>query len=195
MATSLLPSGGIALFGAPDSDIGSRVAKTTPIQAMQVDMTQDIVDELLESVRSGKPPQILFGRTPVGCCSLHRASPPCPSFEAVEECREQPWLTSLQQLKFGDKTHSLQTTSETTRNELYHSSGTGSDDDLEFTSLIKHSLVVQKAEIVTAGVDSALEQLKNSMAAVKEMKEANKYASLVSLRLPIFDAQLSYCWI
>ncbi|KAK7181881.1 hypothetical protein DPSP01_009477 [Paraphaeosphaeria sporulosa] len=142
MATSLLPSGSIALFGAPDSDIGSRVAKTTPIQAMQVDMTQDIVDELLESVRTGKPPHILFGRTP--------------------------------QLKYGDKTFTLQSTSETTRNELYHSSGTGSDDNLEFASLIKHSLVLHKAENVTAGVDSALEQLKNSMAAVKEMKEANK---------------------
>ncbi|KAL5424073.1 hypothetical protein PMIN04_003398 [Paraphaeosphaeria minitans] len=142
MATSLLPSGGIALFGAPDGDIGSRVAKTTPLQAMQVDMTQDIVDELLESVRSGKPPQILFGRTP--------------------------------QLKYGDKTLTLQSTSETTINELYHSGGTGSDDELEFTSLIKHSLVLHKAENVTAGVDSALEQLKNSMAAVKEMKEANK---------------------
>ncbi|KAL1612655.1 hypothetical protein SLS60_000884 [Paraconiothyrium brasiliense] len=142
MATSLLPTGGIALFGAPDSDIGSRVAKTTPIQAMQVDMTQDIVDELLESVRSGKPPQIFFGRTP--------------------------------HLKCGDKILTLQSASESTRNELYHSSGTGSDDDLEFTSLIKHSLVVHKAENVTAGVDSALEQLKNSMAAVKEMKEANK---------------------
>ncbi|KAF1974142.1 hypothetical protein BU23DRAFT_532116 [Bimuria novae-zelandiae CBS 107.79] len=142
MATSLLPTGGISLVGAPDNDIGSRVAKTTPIQAMQVEMTQEIIDELLESVRSGKPPQILFGRTP--------------------------------QLKCGDKTLALQSTSENTRHELYHSSGTGGGDDLEFTSLIKHSLIVQKAENVTAGVDSALELLKNSMAAVKEMKEANK---------------------
>lgn len=38
---------------------------------------------------------------------------------------------------------------------------------------------------MTASVDSALEQLKNSMAAVKEMKEANKYASLESPRLPL----------
>ena len=102
----------------------------------------------------------------------------------LEERGDQPGLTIQQQLKYGDKTHALQTTSEAHRHELYHSSGTGSDDDLEFTSLIKHSLVVQKAENVTAGVDSALEQLKNSMAAVKEMKEANKYASLVSPRLP-----------
>jgi RNA polymerase II elongation factor ELL len=65
MATALLPTGGIALIGAPDRDVESRGASSTPIQAMQVDLTQDIVDELLESVRSGKAPQILFGRTPV----------------------------------------------------------------------------------------------------------------------------------
>lgn len=65
MTTSLLPTGGIALVGAPDSDIGSKDANIMPVQAMQVDMTQDIVDELLESVRRGKSPQIVFGRTPV----------------------------------------------------------------------------------------------------------------------------------
>ncbi|KAJ4292610.1 hypothetical protein N0V90_009273 [Kalmusia sp. IMI 367209] len=178
MATSLLPPGGIALVGAPDSDIGSRVAKTTPIQAMQVEMTQDIVDELLESVRSGKPPQIFFGRTPVCLPVLMRAPFVLWCLRTsllIAEWKEQPWLTrTKKQLKCGDKTHALQTSSESTRYELYHSSGTGSDDDLDFTSLINHSLVVQKAENVTAGVDTALEQLKNSMAAVKEMKEANK---------------------
>ena len=61
----VVPSGGIALHGAPDSDIGSKDARSSPIQAMQLEMTQDIVDELLESVRSGKAPQIFFGRTPV----------------------------------------------------------------------------------------------------------------------------------
>lgn len=65
MATAMLPTGGIALIGAPDSVMASREAKSAPMQAMQVEMTQDIVDELLESVRSGKAPQILFGRTPV----------------------------------------------------------------------------------------------------------------------------------
>jgi len=76
MAATLLASGGIALLGAPDTDIGSRVAKPTPIQAMQVDMAQDIVDELLESVRNGKPPQIVFGRTPVRSLSFPTSSSP-----------------------------------------------------------------------------------------------------------------------
>ncbi|KAJ4365491.1 hypothetical protein N0V95_000426 [Ascochyta clinopodiicola] len=135
----MLPSGRIALVGAPNGDMGDRLP---PVQAMQVDMTQDIVDELLESMRSGKPPQILFGRTP--------------------------------QLKYGDKTHVLQSSPETHTYELYKSSGTGSDDDFEFAGVINHSLIVQEAADVTAGVDSALATLKSSMAAISEFKEANK---------------------
>jgi RNA polymerase II elongation factor ELL len=109
---------------------------------MQLEMTQDVVDELLESARSGKLPQILFGRTP--------------------------------QLKYGDKTHVLQTSSESFRHELYQSSSAGSDNDLRFAGLINHSLAVQRAEEHTSGVDPALEQLKSSMAAISELKEANK---------------------
>jgi RNA polymerase II elongation factor ELL len=86
-----------------------------------------------------------------------------------------------QQLRYADKTHALQTSSESSRYELYHTSGAGSDETLDFTSLINHSLIVQKAQVVTAGVDTALEQLKNSMAAISELKQANKYASPVSL--------------
>jgi RNA polymerase II elongation factor ELL len=65
MATSLRPTGGIALVGAPDSDARLKDDRRPPVQAMQVDIAQDIVDELLASVRSEKPPQIIFGRTPV----------------------------------------------------------------------------------------------------------------------------------
>ncbi|USP79115.1 hypothetical protein yc1106_06389 [Curvularia clavata] len=150
MAASLLHTGGIALVGAPDGDIIPKDAKSTPVQAMQVDITQDIIDELLESARGGKLPQIIFGRTP--------------------------------QLKYGDKTHMLQSSTELHRYELYRSSrnssyGDDDDDDdshFEFAGLINHSLTVHKAEDVTAGVDSALEQLRNNMAAISEFKEANK---------------------
>ncbi|KAF3002447.1 hypothetical protein E8E13_004688 [Curvularia kusanoi] len=139
MTTMMLPAGGVALVGAHAGDIGDR---PPPVQAMQVEMTQDIVDELLESMRSGKPPQILFGRTP--------------------------------QLKVGDKTHVLQSSPETHTYELYTSSGTGSDHDLEFAGVVNHNLIVQEAADVTAGVDSALATLKSSMAAISEFKEANK---------------------
>ena len=76
----------------------------------------------------------------------------------------------------------LQSSTELHRYELYKSSGTGGggDDTLEFAGLINHSLMVHKAEDVTAGVDSALEQLRSNMAAISEFKEANKYASPLS---------------
>jgi hypothetical protein len=95
--------------------------------------------------------------------------------------KERPGLTAQpQQLKYGDKTHVLQSSAESHRYELYKSSGPGYDDaELDFAGLIHHSLSVQQAENVTAGVDSALEQLRTSMAAISEFKEANKYASLV----------------
>lgn len=142
MASSILPPTGIALQGAPDTDIGTKEAKSNAVQVMQLEMTQSVVDELLECVRSGKPPQITFGRAP--------------------------------QLKYGDKVHVLQTTSESFRYELYQSTDSDGEDHLAFTGLINHSLAVQKAEQVTAGVDTALETLKNSMAALSEAKEANK---------------------
>lgn len=65
MATAQRLTRGIALVGAPDRDMELRDANSPPLQAMQVDLAQDIVDELLESARSGKAPQIFFGRTPV----------------------------------------------------------------------------------------------------------------------------------
>jgi RNA polymerase II elongation factor ELL len=60
MAADLLPDGGIALVGAPDAN-----PSTPSLPAMHVEITQDIVDELLASMRSGKAPHIVFGRTPV----------------------------------------------------------------------------------------------------------------------------------
>lgn len=65
MAATLLSTGGIALIGAPDRDIGTKEPQTSSMQAMQIDITQDVVDELLESIKSGKVPQIYFGKAPV----------------------------------------------------------------------------------------------------------------------------------
>lgn len=76
MAAAVLDPRAIALVGAPDGDVGFKDAKHPPVQAMQVDIAQDIVDELLESASTGKLPQIIFGRTPVRCAHTH---PPKPS--------------------------------------------------------------------------------------------------------------------
>ena len=52
----------VALVGAPDAD---PPAKTRCVQAMQLNLTSDVVEELLDCIKSGKRPQVLFGSTPV----------------------------------------------------------------------------------------------------------------------------------
>jgi hypothetical protein len=59
----------IELDGAPDDLIGTPDAKGAVVQAMQIELSQTVLDELLECTRSGKPPQILFGRNPVSIAS------------------------------------------------------------------------------------------------------------------------------
>ena len=65
MATSAMHSPA-TLTGAPDVHLGTSEAKTRGVQAMQIDMSQDVLDELLECMKSGRAPQILFGKAPVG---------------------------------------------------------------------------------------------------------------------------------
>lgn len=142
MTLPLFPTAAVSLLGAPDGHDQHGNSSAPPMQLMHLEITQDIVDDLLAGLHSGKSPQILFGRTP--------------------------------QLKYGDKTHLLHASPERHRHELYKPTGAGHPTDLEFAGLLNHGLVVQKANDVTAGVDSALEQLRSSMAAISEFKEANK---------------------
>jgi RNA polymerase II elongation factor ELL len=62
----------ILLHGAPDEAIGRPGGETEALQVMQLDMSNDVLEELLSSARSGKQPQITFGRNPVRVSSWHR---------------------------------------------------------------------------------------------------------------------------
>jgi RNA polymerase II elongation factor ELL len=66
-------AGTALLEEAPDAIIGTPEAKGKAVQVMQLEMSNDLLEELLESVRLGKQPQVIFGRTPV----CHR---PCLCF-------------------------------------------------------------------------------------------------------------------
>jgi hypothetical protein len=64
----------VLLNGAPDALLGTPEAwKSTPVQVMQLEMTNDVLDELLDCIGKKQPPQVLFGRNPV-CCRANRAS-------------------------------------------------------------------------------------------------------------------------
>ena len=66
MAAGAMAPSSIELSGAPDELIDTSEAKSSAVQVMQIELTQGVLDELLQCTRSGKPPQILFGRNPVG---------------------------------------------------------------------------------------------------------------------------------
>lgn len=56
----------ITLSGGFDSTSNSK-----HVQVMQLDMNNDVLEGLLAATRSGKQPQISFGRTPVCIHSCH----------------------------------------------------------------------------------------------------------------------------
>lgn len=57
-ATAMIPAQGMTLSDAPDNN-------GKPLQCMQIEMSQEVIDELVQAARSEKKPQIFFGRQPV----------------------------------------------------------------------------------------------------------------------------------
>lgn len=142
---------GIALRGAPDEYIGEKHIppsnRGTP--AMQVEMTRDVIDNMLASIRDGRAPVIAFGQNPV--------------------------------LEVGESKMVLDASKEEFRNELYATDDTKTDGDNnpEYTYFgpVDYRLVLQKASAAneaTSGTDAALQNLKNSMEALRKEKEASK---------------------
>ncbi|KAF2453470.1 hypothetical protein BDY21DRAFT_367011 [Lineolata rhizophorae] len=112
------------------------------LQVMPLDMRPEVLEELLNAIRSGKPPQLHLGR--------------------------------VQTIKYGSKTHVLDTTRERHPHELYQAEGAAMEGALQFRGVVGHRLAVQEAEEVTAGTDVALERLKSSLASLQQEKEARQ---------------------
>jgi hypothetical protein len=53
------------LQGAPDVNIGTAQDKSKAVQVMRLDMSSQVLEELLAYSRQGKSPQLQFGRNPV----------------------------------------------------------------------------------------------------------------------------------
>ncbi|KAK8162178.1 hypothetical protein IWX90DRAFT_236319 [Phyllosticta citrichinensis] len=67
MASSSRAAAGMLLSGAPDTYIGSKSIPPASRgrHAMQLELTQDVLDELITSIRNGTPPKLLLGHNPV----------------------------------------------------------------------------------------------------------------------------------
>ncbi|KAF2668807.1 hypothetical protein BT63DRAFT_456448 [Microthyrium microscopicum] len=129
----------IILNGAPDEFLGRAGAESKSVQVMQLDMSNAVLEELLAAARSGKQPQISFGRTPM--------------------------------LRLGNHNHVLDCRPSNIRHELYQEDEENKGQ-WEFAGLISHSLGVKKMEEQSAGMDQALEALKNNMASIQKEQAA-----------------------
>ena len=79
----------VVLNGAPDALIGTPEGRSSAIPMMQLDLTDDVLEELLQCTKTGKAPHIIFGRTPV--CKLPPG--PLPPAGAFRCCCSHPLLT------------------------------------------------------------------------------------------------------
>ena len=67
----------VLLDGAPDAAIGTQEEKTSALQVMHLEMSNDTLEDLLECIRKGKAPQVLFGKTPVCFRGRHPGALEC----------------------------------------------------------------------------------------------------------------------
>jgi hypothetical protein len=76
-------------------------------------------------------------------------------------------------LRYGDKTHVLETREATFRQELYtHDGDVG--NDWEFAGLVGHVMTLRRAEQASKDLDIALETLKQNMESITQEREARK---------------------
>lgn len=70
----------VLLDGAPDALIGTSEAKASAVQIMHLEMDSDMLHDVLECVRKGKTPHVLFGKLPVSSLLPSRPHPdPLPT--------------------------------------------------------------------------------------------------------------------
>ncbi|KAH0548561.1 hypothetical protein GP486_007895 [Trichoglossum hirsutum] len=144
MPQLVFPETGVSLHGAPDDEQASLPSRGKPVQVMQLDVPEVILDELVKSARGSKMATniaIHFGRSP----TLH----------------------------YGNKSRMASSTLEKFRHELYTASTPDSDGELSFAGLLTHKIEVRMPErSATDSVDSAVLELQSKMDALKKEKQS-----------------------
>lgn len=159
---------GIALLGAPDKYIGEKQVPSGSRgqPAMLVEITQDVVDGMLTSVRNGRPPVVIFGQNPI----LKYGETKIVLDASKERFRNELYATA-------DPSSPEDT----------------SDAELHFKGSVDHRLALQQADQAMSGADAALQTLKSNMEAIRKEKTAAKVSMDIDpLRLNELDRQKRY---
>ncbi|KKY24730.1 hypothetical protein UCDDS831_g02348 [Diplodia seriata] len=144
---------GIALHGAPDEYIGEKQipssSRRTPV--MQVEMTQDVIDDMLQSIRDGRPPMLQFCQNPI----LKIGETKIVLDATKETFRNELYQTAA-------------TNAENNSNDVAS----------DFFGTVDYRLALQRASEASQAMnrtDSALQTLKSNMKSIRKEKEAPKW--------------------
>ena len=157
-----IPESGLTLVDSAQSQTenGPLKADNKPIQIMQLELTDDVLQEILRSARhGGKGVNMSFGKMIV-CTSRstdHRS----------------PADTSFQTLHYGNKSQPLAASTSSSHSRLYDYSSEN-ENELGFAGRISHKLAMQKAQEDIAGADEALAKLQSQLASHEKDKQSKQ---------------------
>lgn len=169
MDTLNIPEEGVTLHGAPGSARSEDTSKppSMPLQAMRLELEHGVLDNVLRTAQSGgKGVHLSFGKTIVSRLN-----------DGVETSSYAK--INSQTLDYGNRSKQLSATVQNTPTELY-SYTDGKENEITFTALQSHRLVMKKAQEETLGADVALAKLQNQLASAEREKQARQSVHLVS---------------
>ena len=163
MALLAVPDSGLTLVESPQARTqdGQLKPDSKPIQVMQLELTDAVLQEILKSARQGgKGVNLSLGKTIV--CSL------------IDLFATSLWTKPLlQTLHYGNKSQPLATSSFPSQSQLYEYSP-HSQNQLALTGRISHKLAMQKAQEDIAGADEALAKLQSQLASHERDKQSKQ---------------------
>ena len=157
-----IPESGLTLVDSAQSQTenGPLKADNKPIQIMQLELTDDVLQEILRSARhGGKGVNMSFGKMIV--CTSRSTD------------HQSPADTSFQTLHYGNKSQPLAASTSSSHSRLYDYSSEN-ENELAFAGRISHKLAMQKAQEDIAGADEALAKLQSQLASHEKDKQSKQ---------------------
>ena len=157
-----IPKTGLTLVDSAQSrtENGPLKADNNPIQIMQLELTDDVLQEILRSARhGGKGVNMSFGKTIV---CIPRSTD-----------KRSPADTLFQTLHYGNKSQPFAASTSSSHCRLYDYSSEN-ENELAFAGRISHKLAMQKAQEDIAGADEALAKLQSQLASHEKDKQSKQ---------------------
>lgn len=162
MVQLAVPKSGLTLVDSAQSQTenGLLKADNKQIQIMQLELSDDVLQEILRSARhGGKGLNMSFGKMIV-----------CTS-RSID--KRSPADTLFQTLHYGNKSQPLAASTSPSYSRLYDYSS-DNENELAFGGRISHKLAMQKAQEDIAGADEALAKLQSQLASHEKDKQSKQ---------------------